>query len=319
MNKIKNYVLRLLCLCMSCLLLCACNSTVQADPVNNSSVSANGVSSSGLPQGGYTAPPMQTSDFHADLAAEGAGVKIDASAASQGYVAVQAVNDKRMKLIIRKGDVEYKYDLPNNGETAIYPLQSGNGTYTLHACQNTADNKYTEIFSQAVDVTLESETAPFLRPNQQVNYTQSSECVVLAQNLAKASADEVALVAAVYEYVKKNIKYDYEFAKNAPKGYISEPDKTLTSKKGICVDYAALVAAMLRSQGIPAKMITGYVSPDDLYHAWNMIYLEGTGWITVEIKASANQWQRVDLTFAATGADASFAGDGTNYLDRYVY
>lgn len=321
MNKLKNYVLRLLCFCLSFLLLCGCEANGQAavPPTKNTAAAASDNDSAAFAQGGYVAPDMQNSDFHADLAVEGAGVKIDTSAAAKGYVAVQAVNDKRMKFIIRKDETEYKYDLPNNGETTIFPLQSGDGDYTLHACQNTSDTKYTEIFSQSVTVTLESETTPFIRPNQQVNYTNSSECVALAQDLAKNAADEVALVSAVYEYVKKNIKYDYEFAKNAPKGYISSPDKTLSSEKGICVDYAALVAAMLRSQGIPTKMITGYVSPNDLYHAWNMIYLKGTGWITVEIKASANQWQRVDLTFAATGADASFAGDGTNYLDRFVY
>lgn len=102
-------------------------------------------------------------------------------------------------------------------------------------------------------------------------------------------------------------------------GYVPDPDQTLSSGKGICFDYASLAAAMLRSQGIPAKVITGYVSGGAVYHAWNMIYLKESGWITVEIKAPANEWERIDLTFAANGADETTIGDGTDYVDRYVY
>lgn len=319
-NRICN-ALRLLCLCLLLLPLTGCGGdpAPAATAPPSSTATAATSSDSATAQGGYTAPPMQTAEFHPEQAVEGGGVKIDLSAVSQGYVAVQAQNDQRMKFIIRKGEVEYKYDLPGNGETTIYPLQSGDGSYTFHAYQNTSGSSYIEVFTQSAEVTLESETAPFVRPSQQVNYTAQSQCVTLAAQLAGSAADQPALVSAVYKYVQDNIKYDYDFAANAPKGYVAAPDATLSSKKGICVDYAALVAAMLRSQGVPTKMITGYVSPGDLYHAWNMIYLEGTGWITVEIKASANQWQRVDLTFAANGADGNFIGDGTSYVDRYVY
>jgi hypothetical protein len=76
---------------------------------------------------------------------------------------------------------------------------------------------------------------------------------------------------------------------------------------------------MLRSQGIPTKMIFGYVSPKDLYHAWNMFYTEETGWITVKFEVSADEWNRLDLTFSANGADAAFIGDGSNYADVYCY
>ena len=54
---------------------------------------------------------------------------------------------------------------------------------------------------------------------------------------------------------------------------------------------------MLRSQGIPAKVITGYVSDGAVYHAWNMIYLKESGWITVEIKAPANELSLIHIFF----------------------
>ena len=95
--------------------------------------------------------------------------------------------------------------------------------------------------------------------------------------------------------------------------------KTLSTGKGICFDYASLAAAMLRSQGIPTKLIFGYVSPDDVYHAWNMFYTEESGWVTVSFEVSGNSWNRMDLTFSAGGAAASFVGDGSNYTDVYAY
>ena len=76
---------------------------------------------------------------------------------------------------------------------------------------------------------------------------------------------------------------------------------------------------MLRSQGIPAKVIFGYVSPDDLYHAWNMFYTDQTGWVTVNYEVSGDDWNRLDLTFAANGADSDFIGDGSNYSELYFY
>ena len=100
-------------------------------------------------------------------------------------------------------------------------------------------------------------------------------------------------------------------------GYIPDPDRTYEERTGICFDYASLAAAMLRSLGIPCKIITGYVSPDGIYHAWNMVYIDGE-WISVEISVGPDSWTRIDLTFAAAGA-GSTVGDGTDYTDRYVY
>ena len=87
---------------------------------------------------------------------------------------------------------------------------------------------------------------------------------------------------------------------------------------GICFDYASLAAAMLRSLGIPCKLITGYVG-ESTYHAWNSFYLENEGWITAEIRVSANHWQRVDITFAAGGMPAGQITGSTEYTTRDTY
>ena len=81
------------------------------------------------------------------------------------------------------------------------------------------------------------------------------------------------------------------------------------------------MAAMLRSQGAATKLICGTVSAADLNHAWNEVYLEGTGWVTVKVYFSGNAWERMDPTFGASGGSGidQYIGDGSNYTGLRVY
>ena len=44
----------------------------------------------------------------------------------------------------------------------------------------------------------------------------------------------------------------------------------LEKKSGICFDYAALMTGMLRSQGVPCKLVVGYAGT--VYHAWISVW-----------------------------------------------
>ena len=114
----------------------------------------------------YEPPAFRNAEFHPDAAVSGSGAEIDLSAVSQGYVAVRAQSDKRLKCQVVYGDVKYNYDLPGDGTPVVYPLQSGNGQYNVRVMQNTTENKYMELFSAQADAVLDSEFEPFLRPSQ---------------------------------------------------------------------------------------------------------------------------------------------------------
>ena len=270
------------------------------------------------PANPYQAPAMATSDFHQDAAIGTAAVGIDISCVNLGYVAVSASSDARLKFQVDCGEEKYNYDLPNDGTPASFPLQMGDGTYTFRVLENTSGTKYAALYETSASVTLDDEFEPYLRPNEMVNYTADSACVAKAAELAKMAEDDAGVAAQVFQYVCDNITYDSAKASSVTDGYLPDPDATLAAGSGICYDYAALTAAMLRSQGIPTKLITGYVEPGEIYHAWNMIWLENTGWITVSFEAPAHSWERIDTTFAA-GASADYTGDGTSYTDRYTY
>ena len=257
--------------------------------------------------------------FHEELAQGKDGVLIDLSSVSEGYVAVSAVCEHRLKFQVIMGEEKYNYDMASDGTPSVFPLQFGDGLYRFRVMENVADNKYGQLYSVEREVTLSDEFQPFLRPSDYVSYTRESECVRRADMLAVGAGSSVDIVASVFTFICRSVIYDREKAMNVRSGYIPSPDATLASGTGICFDYASLAAAMLRSQGIPTKLIFGYVSPNDVYHAWNMFYTPETGWVTVSYQVSADSWNRLDLTFSANGADDSFIGDGGNYSDVYFY
>jgi len=266
----------------------------------------------------YEVPEYAEAVFNEE-AAEGEGdVMIDLSSVADGYVAVSAVSENRLKFQVIT-DETYNYDIENDGTPSIFPLQSGDGEYSFRVMENIADNKYAALYETSAEVVLKDEFQPYIRSNDYVSYNKNSNCVKLASDFASGAADAMDLINQVFSYVCENIVYDQSKAEAVETGYIPDPDETLSSKKGICFDYASLTAAMFRSQGIPTKVIFGYVSLNYLYLAWNMIYTTEQGWIVAEFKMDQNDWNRVDLTFSANGADADFIGDGSNYTGIYQY
>jgi len=98
-------------------------------------------------------------------------------------------------------------------------------------------------------------------------------------------------------------------------------DTVLADKKGICFDYASLMTAMLRSQGVPCKLVIGYAG--SAYHAWISVWSETDGWVNAAIYFDGNTWQRMDPTFASSGKQSStimkYIGDGSHYTEKYIY
>ena len=267
----------------------------------------------------YEAPAARYAQFHAEHAQGEDGLLVDLEHMNDGYISVCMTTDSVMKLQVLKDEDTYTYSLNSDGTVNVFPVQCGNGTYTVRVMQNVVDTRYTEVASYEQEVSIADEFAPYLYNSDYVNYNADSDCVALAKELAAHESDELGVVSAIYDYICAHITYDSALAASVPNGYMPVLDEVLASGTGICFDYASLAAAMLRSQGIPTKVIFGYVAPDDIYHAWNMFYTEESGWVTVDFQVDTDTWNRMDLTFAANGADDSFIGNGTNYTDVYFY
>lgn len=242
------------------------------------------------------------------------GSVIDASNTSDGYVMVKnSGSDKRLKVQIKCGSMTYNYDLNNGGNYEVFPLQMGNGGYTVRIMENVTGSSYKELYHADFTVALKSTNEPFLYPNQYVNYTASSAAVKKSYDLCMNAKSDLDKLKAVYNFMITNVKYDYDKAKTVKSGYLPNVDTILSTKKGICFDYSALMITMLRAQGVPAKMVCGSAGPEADNHAWTEIFLEGTGWITVKIENTATGWKLMDPTFGASGST------GSSYTAARVY
>ena len=69
------------------------------------------------------------------------------------------------------------------------------------------------------------------------------------------------VIQQIYAWIVDNVSYDQAKVDFVQKntGYLPNVDQILQEKKGICYDYAALAAAMLRANGIPCQLIMGNV------------------------------------------------------------
>ncbi|MCL2826024.1 MAG: transglutaminase-like domain-containing protein [Eggerthellaceae bacterium] len=269
----------------------------------------------------FTRASLALNTFNAAAAVHGAnGTLIDASSVALGYVGASGVSSARLNFQVSCGNMSYHYNMPNDGTPIICPLNMGSGDYTFTVWQNTSGDRYVEFDPPVtVTVTLESDLDPFLRPGYYCNYDANSACVALANQLTANAENQGDALESIYDWIVQNVSYDYDKAATVVNAtdYIPSPDETMQTGKGICFDYSALAAAMLRSQGIPCTIMTGYVSPDNIYHAWNKVYIDGT-WKTATISINAKTWSLIDTTFAS-GGNTNYAGNGSSYTERYTY
>jgi transglutaminase-like putative cysteine protease len=98
------------------------------------------------------------------------------------------------------------------------------------------------------------------------------------------SADTYDLLVGMTATIRQTFKH----ASRHQKG-IQTPAQTLALRSGSCRDLAVLMIAALRSRGIAARFVSGYVhladddDEDELTggntHAWVQVYVPGPGWV----------------------------------------
>lgn len=248
-------------------------------------------------------------------------VDVDASHIAEGYImAAYKGSSPKVKLQLTGPDyMTYTYDLIGT-EYEVFPLSAGDGIYQLGIFENVEGSQYATVFAEQIEVALSNPFGPFLYPNQYVKFNSESQVVAKSAELVLAAHDDLEAIGFVYNYVTQNITYDYEKATTVESGYVPDADEILSLGTGICLDYASVMACMLRSQQIPTRLEVGYAG--DAYHAWISTYVKDKGWINGIIQFDGKNWSLMDPTFAAnTGEEElkSFIGEGDNYVTKYIY
>ena len=241
---------------------------------------------------------MVTPQATGDVAWEEGGATLDASNAASGYVMVRKASDRKLKVRVMYQDVTYTYDLPGDGEYEVYPLQQGSGAYQVVVYENVRGNSYAQLLSKSFDVSMSNELAAFLCPNRYVDYTADTTAVTQASEMLEGISSDREKADAVSNWIIDNFRYDFILSLTVQTGYVPDLEATMESRSGICFDFASLMSAMLRTQGIPTQLVMG--DADGMYHAWCNVWLDG-------------QWVRYDPTAVLMGATIR------NYTEEACY
>jgi len=103
----------------------------------------------------------------------------------------------------------------------------------------------------------------------------------LLQDGLSVAAQAQQLTTAIYQ----QFSYDPEFS-----SVITPPTEVLAHKKGVCQDFAQLAIACLRSVGLAARYVSGYLETEppagqprlmgaDASHAWFEVFCPEQGWL----------------------------------------
>ena len=247
---------------------------------------------------------------------------IDASHLDDGYVMAKYTGSvSKVKIQVQTPkDAIYTYYLHSYYEA--FPLTEEDGIYRITVYENVeaGTDLYAQIITQELPVSIANEFSPFLYSNQYVDFDTDTRTIAKGAELAAGAQSDLEVVANVYNYIIENIAYDYEKASNVKSGYVPNVDEILDSNTGICFDYAAVMATVLRTQQIPTRLVVGYAGT--AYHAWISTHISDLGWVNGIIEFDGTTWKMMDPTFAASQSEEElreFIGSGDNYQAKYKY
>jgi transglutaminase-like putative cysteine protease len=124
----------------------------------------------------------------------------------------------------------------------------------------------------------------------------------LAAKVTQGKTQPLDKARAIYDYVFTTMRYD----KTGTGWGHGDVLYACDAKKGNCTDFHSLFIAMARSQGIPARFEIGFPLPPDKhsaevagYHCWADFYVDGKGWIPVDISEAWKHQEKRDYFFGS--------------------
>ena len=186
-----------------------------------------------------------------------------------------------------------KVDLPST-----FLVRSAEGNYTLG--DRPPDGFHYDAYS-LLDEPPESSSwrypPPVLPLRERERYLDlpgrlDARIPALARAMAGAAGSDLKRARAIETALRR----DYIYTLKAPDRETADPlaDFLFTRRKGYCEYFAAAMAVMLRTQGIPARLVTGFQSGEynpitELWvvrasdaHSWVEAWMPGRGWSTFD-------------------------------------
>lgn len=149
-----------------------------------------------------------------------------------------------------------------------------------------------------------------------------------AEGLRAQHAEERAFIDAVLANFNEQ---DFYYTLQPPAlGRNSMDEFLFETRRGFCEHYASAFAVMMRSVGIPARVVVGYqggeLNPMSDYlivrqsdaHAWTEVWLDDSGWVRVDPTAAVAP-ERIEYGMSASMFDAIGASWGLTAPSRLVH
>jgi transglutaminase-like putative cysteine protease len=127
-------------------------------------------------------------------------------------------------------------------------------------------------------------------PDLQLSSTMPRRVAGLAAQITAGRSTEYDKVIAVQDWIAANTQYDLNVARD-PAGVDTVDRFLFVTHRGFCEQIASAMAVLLRTQGIPTRLVTGYgpgtwnpftgyyeVKQSDA-HAWLEVYYPSIGWV----------------------------------------
>lgn len=188
----------------------------------------------------------------------------------------------------------YGYYARNN--RIVVPLSCGMGTYEIKICKNKKEDSdsYYLIDKKYIQVSEYEALEAKESSNEKVYYDDSFEAVKMARALTTNCKSDKEKLEKIYKYIVENYTYDYNKLNEKETGYTPDIEQVYRDKKGICYDYAVLLAAMLRAVGVKAEVVIGYVNTSGQLscHAWNKVFIgENKSYMIVDTTTDAASYR----------------------------
>lgn len=133
----------------------------------------------------------------------------------------------------------------------------------------------------------------FTRPEKYIQ-TELPEIAEQARKLRAAHRHPVELARAAYLWVLGRTKYQLIDG-------IGGAAYCLNSGHGECGDYSALLVALCRAAGVPARPVAGFwADKTDGWHVWAEFMLPGGEWIPVDASVGDQSWLNRQHYFGST-------------------
>lgn len=224
--------------------------------------------------------------------------------------AAQSDPFQEVKIISAKGDLPLKKTHESKYGNEIYFAETTNAAapelhfdidYDVTRHERIALNPAPRMVPAALTTTERRED---LEPDALVPITGIP--AELAVKATEGKTQPLDKARAIYDYVFTTMKYD----KTGTGWGRGDVLYACDAKKGNCTDFHSLFIAMARSQGIPARFEIGFPLPPDKhsadiagYHCWADFYVEGKGWIPIDISEAWKHSEKREYFFGSHDAN----------------